>query len=419
VLEAFTGSDLAAVDFTNPEARSWYQSQLQRLLDMGAAVFKTDFGEQAPVDALYHDGRTGLEMHNLYPLLYNAAVFELVERNFGKGITWGRSGYAGSQRYPVQWGGDSYSSLDQLSCQLRALLGYGMSGIPFCSHDVGGFDYSPAAFDACEQESYPKDAEVYVRWLQFGTFSSHLRAHGKQPREPWTYGAEIEAIARRYLNLRYRLLPYIYTEAVKSSETALPMVRPLVLEYQDNPTTEQVDLEYLFGEAFLVAPVVTPAKQRQVYLPHGTWFDYWTKGSVSGGRWLEVETPLKKIPLWVKAGAIVPMGPEMAYVDEYPLDPLTLELYLDESVQENELVIHDENRPTIPVRYRKEKKVLTVEVGAVPGALEIVLYGMKATSVLQGVKTLATEEIPGGQRVRLEGRSGNTLVFKLQRKETS
>jgi alpha-D-xyloside xylohydrolase len=414
VLEAFTGNELAAVDFTNPEAQAWFQSQLQRLIDMGAAVFKTDFGEQAPVDALYHDGRTGVEMHNLYPLLYNGAAFELTERNFGRGLTWGRSGYAGSQRYPVQWGGDSYSSLDQLSCQLRALLGYGMSGVPFCSHDVGGFDYSPAAFDTNDLESFPKDAEVYVRWLQFGTFSSHLRAHGKQPREPWTYGEEVEAIAHRYLNLRYRLLPYLYTEAVNASKTALPMVRPLVLEYQDDPTTERVDLEYLFGDAFLVAPVVTPAKRRQVYLPHGSWFDYWTKERVPGGRWLEVEAPLETLPLWVKAGAILPMGPEMAYVDERPLDPLTLELYLDESVPESELLIHDEARPAIAARYRREGQALTVEVDATAGAVEIVLYGVKATAARQGEEALALESVLGGQRVRVDGRRGSALVFELE-----
>jgi alpha-D-xyloside xylohydrolase len=219
VIEAFAGQDLAALDFTNPEARTWFQENLRALLDMGVAVFKTDFGEQAPVDAVYHDGRSGLEVHNIYPLLYNRAVFELTQAYFGRGFTWGRSAYAGSHRYPVQWGGDSYSSLDQMACQIRALLGYGLSGVPFCSHDVGGFDYPPQAFDHSERSSKwfleegALDPVVYTRWLQFGVFSSHVRAHGKQPREPYAYGPQVEEIARRYLKLRYRLLPYIYSQA--------------------------------------------------------------------------------------------------------------------------------------------------------------------------------------------------------------
>ena len=181
---------------------------------MGVATFKTDFAEQSPIDAIYHDGRTGTEMHNIYPMLYNKTVFELTEAYFGRGLVWGRAGYTGSQRYPVQWGGDSYASFPQMTGQLRGLLGYGMSGVPFCSHDVGGFDYQPRAFDFGDLDDFPRDAEVYIRWLQFGVFSSHLRAHGKQPREPWEYGDEAAEIAMKYLKLRYRLLPYIYSEAV-------------------------------------------------------------------------------------------------------------------------------------------------------------------------------------------------------------
>ncbi|MBC7260672.1 MAG: DUF4968 domain-containing protein, partial [Chloroflexi bacterium] len=170
-MDYFLGTELAVLDFTNPQTCAWLESKLQSLLDMGVAAFKTDFGEQAPVDAVYHDGRSGLEMHNLYPLLYNRTVFEVTKRHYGRGLVWGRSAYAGSQRYPVQWGGDSYGSFDQLACQMRGLLSYGMSGVPFCSHDVGGFDYSPQAFDQPNPEDYPKDPALYVRWLQFGVFS--------------------------------------------------------------------------------------------------------------------------------------------------------------------------------------------------------------------------------------------------------
>lgn len=412
VLEAFSGSALAAVDFTNPGAHSWFQSKLNKLLEMGAAVFKTDFGEQAPIDALYFDGRRGLEMHNLYPLLYNRCVFELTEQTFGRGLTWGRSGYAGSQRYPVQWGGDSYSSLDQLACQVRGLLSYGMSGVPFCSHDIGGFDYSPRGFDLPVQEDFPKDAVAYLRWLQVGVFSSHTRAHGKQPREPWTYGKEVERIARSYLKLRYRLLPYIYSQAVVSSLTALPMVRPLALEFQQDPTVQRLDLEYMFGDTFLVAPVLTPQTCLQVYLPEGRWVDFWSKEVVVGGRWVDVDAPLGKLPLWVREGSILPLGPEMDYVNQKTLDPLTLELYLP--VSEKTCVIYDEDLPSIPVSYTCTAQTLEMVYGAAAGNVEVIVYGLPLVSAQCNGRELLLEVCQGGQKVVFDGRQPGRVTFNIR-----
>jgi alpha-D-xyloside xylohydrolase len=227
---------------------------------------------------------------------------------------------------------------------------------------VGGFDYAPAHFDERPDlalwDTYggdaddPQDPVVYVRWLQFGVFSSHLRAHGKPPREPWRYGEQAEAIARRYLKLRYRLLPYIYTEAVKSAETGLPMVRPLALTHQDDPTTRSLDQQYMFGDDFLVAPVFREDGRAEVYLPAGEWIDFWTKERLTGPRWLRVTARLDTLPVWVRGGAIVPFGPEMRYVDERPLNPLTIELYAPG--ERGELVIRDEDAPDIEVRYRRD-----------------------------------------------------------------
>ena len=379
VLEAFAGLDLACVDITHPEARAWFQGKLRKLLDLGIATFKTDFAEQSPIEAIYYDGRTGLEMHNIYPMLYNQAVFELTETYFGRGLVWGRAGYSGSQRYPVQWGGDSYASFAQIVGQFRGLLGYGMSGVPFCSHDVGGFDYPPQAFDYGDLDAYPRDAEVYIRWLQFGVFSSHLRAHGKQPREPWEYGDEAAEIAMKYLKLRYRLLPYIYSEAVRSTQSSLPVVRPLVLEYQDDPNTENIDLEYLFGSSFLVAPILTRLNRRRVYLPLGDWYDFWTKEKWSGSRWIEVDAPLATLPVWVKSGSIIPMGPAMDYVDQVPLNPLTLEIY--GPVGSGGITIYDEDRPEIRVRYAFDGRELDFEIVNPPQQVEIHWFGVNVSSI--------------------------------------
>lgn len=411
VIETFTGSSLAAVDFTNPKAAAWFQSWLQRLLDMGVAAFKTDFGEQSPVDAVYADGRTGLEMHNLYPLLYNKTVFELTRQYFGRGLVWGRSAYAGSQRYPVQWGGDSYASLDQMRTQLQGLLSYGMSGVPFCGHDIGGFDYSPESFYYPDQPDSPKDPELYVRWLQFGTFSSHMRAHGKQPREPWTYGEEAAQIALKYLKLRYRLLPYIYTQAVWSSQTGLPVVRPLVLEYQDDPNTHHMDQQYLFGGSLLVAPVFSRSRRKSVYLPAGEWFDFWTKERQPGGRWIEVDAPLDHLPVWVKGGTILPLGPELQFVDAGPLDPLTLEIYL--SSEDQSVEICDEEKPSIKAACRWEEGHLKLEVTPTTGMLAINLFGVRVVSARFQNHLIPLEDIPNGQILRLDGRSGTDLVLEV------
>ncbi len=412
VLEAFAGLDLSCVDVTNPKARTWFQGKLRKLLDMGVATFKTDFAEQSPIEAGYQDGRAGLEMHNIYPMLYNKTVFELTEEYFGRGLVWGRAGYTGSQRYPVQWGGDSYASFPQMTGQLRGLLGYGMSGVPFCSHDVGGFDYQPRAFDYGNLDEFPRDAELYIRWLQLGVFSSHLRAHGKQPREPWEYGNDAAEIAMKYLKLRYRLLPYIYSEAVRSTQTSLPMVRPLVLEYQDDPNTENIDLEYLFGSSFLVAPLLTRSTTRRVYLPAGEWFDYWTKEIVDGGCWIDVEAPLETLPLWVKAGAIIPLGPEMDYVDEVPLDPLTLEIY--GPTKSGDITIFDEDQPEIRVCYSHSGAEMVLDVSPTPGDVEIVLYGVEVKQISSSLPSLMLSPEPGNNTIHCDGREGAAIEVVLK-----
>jgi alpha-D-xyloside xylohydrolase len=284
---------------------------------------------------------------------------------------------------------------------------------------VGGFDYPPQAFDHSERSGQwflaegAQDPVVYVRWLQFGVFSSHVRAHGKQPREPYAYGPEVEAIARRYLKLRYRLLPYIYSQAVQSARTGLPMARAMALEFQDDPTTHHLDLQYLFGDSFLLAPVVRHDHRCRVYLPAGDWLDYWTKETVTGPRWLDLEVPLDTLPLWVRAGAIVPMGPEMAHTGEKPLEPLTLELYQPEG--EASTLIHDEDRPDIPVRYVRYGDSLIVEIGPSPGAIEVVLFGVKtATACLDG-QPLPIGNVPGGESIRFDGTAGTKVEFRLER----
>jgi alpha-D-xyloside xylohydrolase len=334
------------IDFSNPEAVEWYKGKLRKFLELGVAVFKTDFGESAPRDAIYYGGVSGEEMHNLYPLLYNKAVFELTRDFYGKGLVWARSGYAGMQRFPTCWSGDPEPSFQTMPCTLRGGLSIGLSGVPFWSHDIGGFNGRPSP-------------ELYVRWAQFGLFSPHSRCHGTTPREPWEFGEEALRIFRYYAKLRYRLLPYIYSCAHISSRTGLPMIRAMVLEYQDDPNCYDKDTQYMFGESFLVAPIFNEEGERTVYLPAGRWIDYWTKEELEGPKNITCRAPLDRLPLFVRADSIIPMGPEMNYVGEKPFDPITLDIYLYDRA---EFILYDDDEQ---VRFSGERrpKMITFEIG--------------------------------------------------------
>lgn len=310
----------AAVDFTNPAAVAWFQARNRRLLEMGAAVMKTDFAEDYPQDGVAFDGTPAEELHNLYPLLYQKAVFEVTEQVAGRGLVWGRSGYAGSQRYPVQWGGDPGCTFTDMAASLRGALSWVLSGMAFASFDMGGFFGIPRVTD-------PPSPELYIRWSQMGLFFSHARAHGHTaPREPWAYGEKALEISRHYARLRYRLLPYIYSAALCATE-GIPLARPLVFDYPHDQATWHIDDQFLFGPAFLVAPMFEPEGERPVYLPEGRWFDYWENRTLDGPRWFTYLAPLERLPIFVRAGAVIPMGPDLQYSDEQAWDPLRFDVY--------------------------------------------------------------------------------------------
>lgn len=284
------------IDFSNPDARKWYGDKIYGLIKMGAAAIKTDFGEGIPEEAVYHsiDGRF---FHNLYSLVYNYTVFNASKRASGENLVWARSGTAGSQRYPIHWGGDSQCSFEALAATLRGALSMGISGIPFFSHDIGGF------------LGMPSD-ELYVRWAQIGMFSSHARCHGAGDttyREPWAFSKEACDIFRYYDKLRYSLIPYIYEQAEKCTKTGLPMMRALYLEYPQDRNVRCIDDEYMFGDSILAAPVLTPLEKsrvRKLYLPKGVWVDLFTREEInSAGEWIEKPVELKTMPLYVKKGS--------------------------------------------------------------------------------------------------------------------
>lgn len=284
------------IDFTNPAAKAWWQEKLKLLLRQGAALFKVDFGDRIPEDALFFNGRTGKEMHNLYVHLYAQAVYEAVQEVKGVGLIWRRPGYIGSQRYPACWAGDTQVTWEGMKGALRGGLSAAFTGEAFWSHDIGGFVGAKPS------------PELYIRWAQFGMFTPLARFHGITPREPWHYGDEAVQVVRHYAQIRYSLVPYLLAAAGESVRTGLPILRPIVLEYQTEPGVDQIDDQYLLGNDLLVAPVFRAgAESRPVYFPPGIWrrLENPADGTLGPG-YQRVEAPLTYIPVYVREGAVIP-----------------------------------------------------------------------------------------------------------------
>jgi alpha-D-xyloside xylohydrolase len=272
----------AVLDLSNPKTVSWYQDKIAHLIKQGVGVIKCDFGEAAPYDGLYASGKTGFYEHNLYPLRYNKALWEAVKANSAdhEGVIWARSAWAGSQRFPLHWGGDAATneigSVGMMG-DLRGGLSFGLSGFSFWSHDMGGF-----------VTQSPDD--LYRRWLPFGFLSSHTRAHGAPPTEPWLISKDFTDAFRANAEMKYQLMPYVYAQAKDCSEKGLPMVRALFVEFPHDAGAWLVEDEYMYGSQLLVAPLLEPGSSRTVYLPKGKWIDY-QSGKVYEGGYQEISIP--------------------------------------------------------------------------------------------------------------------------------
>lgn len=307
----------ALVDLTDPVARNWWWSKHPAFLDAGVAAIWTDLGEPEahPAGMVHHLGRAA-RIHNLYNFLWSRTIadgwkaYRPNERLFN--LT--RSGWAGSQRYGTAlWSGDVSKSFGGLSAQRNMMLNAGLSGLGWFHSDIGGF--------CCGTSP----TELYIRWMQFGAFAPIMRAHGTGgPTEPWGFGDQALSIARDLIRLRYQLLPYWYTLAFEQSVTGIPPIRPLFLLDPDDPALANESRAWTVGHDLLVAPVTQEgARSVTFHLPVGTWVDWWTGDRISGGRDVTVPAPLDRVPLFVRSGSILPMGPVMQWSDERPLDTLT------------------------------------------------------------------------------------------------
>lgn len=290
---------MALVDFTNPDAVAWYQGKLKTLLDMGVDCFKTDFGERIPVKEIeYFDHSDPVKMHNYYTYLYNQAVFELLERERGTGdaVLFARSATVGGQQFPAHWGGDCSASYVSMAETLRGGLSLSMGGFGFWSHDISGFESTAPA-------------DIYKRWCQFGLLSSHSRLHGSSSyRVPWLFDEEACDILREFVNLKCRLMPYLYGQAVRSHTEGRPVLRPMVLDFPQDRACDTLDRQYMFGDSLLVAPIFKENGEVQYYLPEGTWYNLITGAEVTGGKWQKETHNYHSLPLMVRPNSILPLG---------------------------------------------------------------------------------------------------------------
>jgi alpha-D-xyloside xylohydrolase len=279
----------AIVDFTNPAAREWFKSKLRPLLEMGVDCFKTDFGERIPTDVSYFNGADPHQMHNLYTQLYNATVWELLQEVKGEdAIVFARSATAGGQKMPVHWGGDNTSSFESMAESLRGGLSLSLSGFGYWSHDIGGFEGNP-------------DPAVFKRWLAFGLLSSHSRLHGNESvRVPWSIDEEAVEVTRIFVNLKKKLHPYLLKSMKEVTEKGLPMMRPMLLSFPEDPTAWFLDQQYMLGPDLLVAPIFSASGEVTFYLPAGKWRNFFTDELINGGGWFTETHSFTTLPLYLR-----------------------------------------------------------------------------------------------------------------------
>jgi alpha-D-xyloside xylohydrolase len=391
---------MAIVDFTNPAACRWYAGHLRRLLAMGVDCFKTDFGERIPVEGVvYHDGSDPAGMHNYYPVIYNECVFKALERFQGRGqaALFARSAYASSQRFPLHWGGDCWSTFESMAESLRGGLSLGLCGFGFWSHDIGGFEG-------------PGPVAVYKRWVAFGLLSSHSRLHGSSSyRVPWNYDEEACDVVRGFTKLKCRLMPYLYGQAVTAHREGVPVMRAMLVEFPDDPASDTLDRQYMLGDALLVAPVFTENGAVDYYLPDGRWTHLLTGEVQAGGRWHRARYDFLSLPLFVRPGTILPVGA----VDDRPdydyTAGTTFRVYELADGAALSRSVPTEPGITLNVSRRGRTVVATLEGGRPARRWRLELVGVKTVA---GVKGGTAAEQPQGVVIS-PARGGRKLQVTL------
>ena len=378
---------MGIVDFTNPAAREWYGDKLRALVDMGVDCFKADFGERIPTDVRYFDGSDPDKMHNFYSYLYTKTVFEVLQERRGPGeaILFVRSATAGSQRFPVHWGGDCESSYVSMAESLRGGLSLGLSGFGFWSHDIGGFEGTPSS-------------DVYKRWIPFGLLSSHSRLHGSQSyRVPWLFDEEAVEVLRKFTLLKLALMPYLFAHALEARDRGTPLMRAMMLEFPDDKTCSYLDRQYMLGANLLVAPVFSEDPEVTYYLPAGAWTNYFS-GEVSiGPGWVTERHDFLSLPLMVRPNSVIAVGNLSERPDYDYGEGVTLRVYeLEEGKQVDVLIPTIQGEVDMRFSLKREGGILTVLQQGALKAWSLLLVGIQVVGSVEGG---SQESTPQGVRI--------------------
>jgi alpha-D-xyloside xylohydrolase len=366
---------MGIVDFTNPAARQWYGDKLRALVKIGVDCFKSDFGERIPTDVVYSDGSDPAKMHNYYSYLYNQTVFNVLreQRGDGEAVLFARSATAGSQRFPVHWGGDCEVSFESMAESLRGGLSLGLSGFGFWSHDIGGFEGTPSA-------------AVYKRWVAFGLLSSHSRLHGNRSyRVPWLFDEEAVNVLRKFTKLKSRIMPYLFARALEARDKGTPLMRAMILEFPEDPTCDYLDRQYMLGESLLVAPVFSDDNTVSYYLPAGRWTNFFTGEIVTGPGWMRETHDFMSLPLMVRPNSVIATGIHEDRPDYDYGDGVTLQVYEFEPGKLVSVIIPSK-KGEVDMRFemKREGGTLTVDRQGASKPWKLLLVGIQSVKSVEG-----------------------------------
>lgn len=362
---------MAIVDFTNPDASAWYADKLKELCAVGIDSFKTDFGERIPTDVCYFDGSDPVKMHNYYTQMYNKVVFDVLKEYYGenKACLFARSATVGGQQFPVHWGGDCSAEYESMAETLRGGLSLCSSGFGYFSHDISGFEATASP-------------DIYKRWSAFGLMSTHSRLHGNSSyRVPWLFDEESVDVLRHFTILKGKMMPYLFSNAVTTSTTGVPMMRAMALQFADDPACLSLDKQYMLGDSLLVAPIFNEDGIAQYYVPAGTWTDLQTGEEFEGGRFYTTEHDYFSLPLLVKPNTIMAMGNfEKDFVYDY-LDGTEFTIYSLEDGKTAEFDLFDAQAEKVfSIKATRAGNKISIEHTATDKAFTVKVSGSDAVA---------------------------------------
>lgn len=373
---------MAIVDFTNPEACEWYAEKLRALCEMGVDCFKTDFGERIPTDVVYYNGADPVKMHNYYTYLYNKTVFNVLKEYYGenKACLFARSATTGCQQFPVHWGGDCSSEYSSMAETLRGGLSLSISGFGFYSHDISGFEATATP-------------DLYKRWCAFGLFSTHSRLHGNSSyRVPWLFDDEACEVLSFFTKLKGRLMPYIFSQAVKTHTVGVPMMRAMVIDYAQDRTCRTVDTQYMFGDDLLVAPIFNDRSEAEFYLPdNGNWIDIITNKVYEGGKWYKEHCSYFEMPVLAKPDSIIVFGDfKRDFEYDYVAGANALITCLKDGGSAETTVYNTEAKPVLSIKAERLGNEIHVSYTKTDKDFYVTAFG-KTVKAAAGTESLTVE----------------------------